>query len=916
MARVSRFLALMGVLGAASARVNVSSSSVKVSWIGDSPAQNLGTTFGLPWPQGKYQPNDVDFKLSDGQTPLESWVTGYWRDGSIKWSAHAIPKTDKVADEYTIEATPVLKGRSRGRRRTTKLSVKDGGKEVTVDTGKVTIVFPKDGRSIVRSIKTAGGKTVGKDGKLVLYSQNKIPGTAQDRAKTEVGQSNFESNIEGVTVSKTNSVRALVTVRGKHKRTGGSDHADWLPFVLRFYLYAGSDAIRLVHSITFDGKQDKDFISGLGIQFQVPLKGEQLYNRHVRLAGTDGGFLNEAVKGITGLRRDPGAAVRTAQVAGKALPAESTWDSRVTTRLQWIPVWNDYSLSQLSPDGFTLKKRTEAGRSWVNIPGGTRSGGLAYLGGATQGGLAIALRDFWKRYPTGLDIENAGSDEGQITLWLYSPDAAPLDLRGYHDGLGLDTYEKQLDALEITYEDYEKGFDTPYGIARTNEIFLYAFDSTPSSDTLAQLNGHAQQPPVLVAKPEYIKETKALGSYWALPDTSNAAKAKIESRLDFLVKHYQNEVEARRWYGFLDHGDIMHTYDSDRHQWRYDIGGYAWDNSELSPDLFLWQYFLRTGSADVYRFVEALTRHTGEVDSYHLGDWKGLGTRHGVKHWADSAKQARISQPQYRKYFFYLSGGDERTGELLEHTLDADKTYGILDPVRKVRTDGWKPSPGAPVTFGLGTDWAALAAGWLIEWERRGPRWEEAKKKLTGTATGIARLKNGFVTGSGSYIIENGTLQPPPTDPDNKGIVAISHLNAVFGMPEVISELLEYWGDAAPAGFRDAWLDYTYYYAGTADEQRARYGASFSGVSLKQAHSRLSAFYAAARGNATVAARAWADYYRGDGLKDTQQFTTEHVGGSAVVHPVDEAAWLSTNDFAQYGLASIQNLAYVGDSIA
>ncbi|KAK4247677.1 hypothetical protein C7999DRAFT_41013 [Corynascus novoguineensis] len=912
MARLVWALALVGALGRAAPFDN-SSSSVRVSWVGDAPSQNFGTTFGLPWPQGKYQPEEVDFRISNEEIPLQSWVTGYWRDGSIKWSAHAIPRTDNVADEYTIEVTPV----SKHRHQTTRMSVKDRDSEVTVNTGKITVSFPKKGRHIVGSIKTAGGKTVGINGRLVLYSQNSIPDTASSRTSTTIDRHNFESNIEEVTVSKDNSVRTLVTVRGKHTAIEGSDHDDWLPFVLRFYLYTDSDAIRLVHSITFDGENDKDFISGLGIQFQVPLKGEKLYNRHVRLAGTDGGFLNEAVKGITGLRRDPGAEVRTAQFEGKALPDESTWDTRVTTRLQWIPAWNDYSLSQLSPDGFTLKKRTQPGQSWVNIPGGTRSGGLAYLGGATQGGLAVAQRDFWKRYPTGLDIANAGSDEGQITLWLYSPDAAPLDLRPYHDGMGQDTYEKQLDALEITYEDYEAGFDTPYGIARTNEIFLYAFDSTPSSDTLAELNALAQEPPVLVAQPEYIKETKALGSYWALPDDSSPARTKIESNLDFLVRHYQKEVEARRWYGFLDYGDIMHTYDVDRHQWRYDIGGYAWDNSELSPDLFVWQYFLRTGRADVYRFAETLTRHTGEVDSYHIGDWKGLGTRHGVTHWADSAKQARISQPQYRKYFFYLSGGDERTGELLEDTLDADMTYGILDPQRKVRTDGWKPSPGAPVTFGLGTDWAALAAGWLIEWERRGPRWEEARKKLAGTAAGIAKLKNGFVTGSGSYLIENGTLLPPPTDPDNQGVVAISHLNAVFGMPEVISELLEYWGDdgAAPEGFEEAWLDYAYYYGATAEEQQTRYGQSFTGVSLVQAHSRLAAYYAASQKNATVAARAWSDYLGSDGFRDTQEFVAVRVDGSAVIHPVDEAAWLSTNDFAQYGLASIQNLAYISNSL-
>ena len=50
----------------------------------------------------------------------------------------------------------------------------------------------------------------------------------------------------------------------------------------------------------------------------------------------------------------------------------------------------------------------------------------------------------------------------------------------------------------------------------------------------------------------------------------------------------------------------MHTYDFDRHVWRYDIGGFAWDNSELSPDLWFWTSVLRTGNAAAFRFAEAV----------------------------------------------------------------------------------------------------------------------------------------------------------------------------------------------------------------------------------------------------------------------------------------------------------------------
>ncbi|KAK2798249.1 hypothetical protein FQN51_007815 [Onygenales sp. PD_10] len=929
MARVVLFLlGLAGTFNTVTSlpHSNGPSSGVKVRWIGDAPDLNWGTTFGLPWPEGKYQPNETEFTISasgsnEEKIPLQSWVTGFWRDGSIKWTGHAIPGTDSVHDEYTVEPSHTGTGKrsniaSREKADSTGVTVTDAEEEIKVDTGKIAVVFPKSGSILVSSIRTAAGNVVGDNGRLILHSQSQIVDDVASRGDVPVEFHNFESSIEEVTVSEGNSVRALVTVRGKHSIISNGEHGDWLPFILRFYLYSNSDAIRIVHSIVYDGKANEDFIAGLGIRFEVPLKGEELYNRHIRIPGVDGGFLHEAVQGITGLRRDPGEEVRTAQFEGKETPAQDTWDTRVTTRMQWIPVWNDYKLSQLSSDGFTLKKRIKPGQSWINIPGGTRSHGLTYLGGATQGGLAVGLRDFWKRHPTGIDISNAGSDQGEITLWFYSPEASPLDLRPYHDLMGQDTYEKQLDALEITYEDYEPDFDTPYGIARTNEIFIFAFDQTPPSDQLAVLSENINAPPALAAEPAYIHETKALGSYWAPPDDAPSEQAAvIENHLDFLFKFYQNQTDQRRWYGFLDHGDFMHTYDVDRHIWRYDIGGYAWDNSELSPDLFFWHYFLRTGRADIYRFAEAMTRHTGEVDVYHIGDWKGLGTRHGILHYSDSAKQARISQPQYRKYFYYLSGGDERVGELLDEALDTDKTYAVLDANRKVRDDGWTPSPGEPVSFSLGTDWAALAAGWLMEWERRGPRWEEARDKLTSTAAGIANLKNGFVTGSGLYSIDNGTLLPPPTDPDNNGIVAISHLNAVFGMPEVVSELLQYWGDEAPEGFEDAWLDYCYYYGASKEEQKARYGVEFSGISLVQAHSRLSAFFAASRDNVTVAERAWADFYASDGIAPNASWVAERVGGSDVLIPVDEVTYFGTNDMAQYGLAAIQNLVWVAESI-
>jgi hypothetical protein len=909
------FLAFVNLAGYASAQ-----TTVNVKWIEGTPNSISGTTFGLPWKRGQHLANATTFTASSGIS-LQSWVTAYWPDGSIKWTGHAIGASNTPSTEYTITATgPGNNTIHRFRRQETNstgdISVIDSSEEVVVDTGKVTVSFPKSGNVLISSIVALGGKTVGKNGRLVLKSQTGTPDDDKEGIPSGIEYFTFSSKIQNITVSTENAVRTLVTVQGAHAAEQGS-HKDWLPFTVRFYLYANSDAIRTIHTIIYDGDANTDFICGLGIRFDVPLAEDKLYDRHVRIAGVDGGMFQEAIQGITGLRRDPGANVRAAQRNGTKLTDPSTWPTSIRDRVQYIPSWNDYRLTQLSPDGFNIKKRTKAGQSWLKIPGGTRAGGLAYLGGAATGGLAVGLRDFWKKYPTSLDISDASADTGTITLWLYSPDAEPLDVRPYHDGLGEDTYEKQLEALEVTYEDYEGGYNTPYGVARTNELYIYAFDKTPSASTLSALSNQTNSPPFLVADGAYIRDTKAIGSYWTTPDvTADSAKAQtIESHLDFLVKFYTDQIEQRRWYGFWDHGDIMHDYDRDRHTWRYDVGGYAWDNSELSPDLFFWNLFLRTGRADVFRLAEAQARHGGEVDSYHLGNFTGLGTRHGVQHWSDSAKQVRISTPVYRKAFFYLSGGDERTGDLIHQVLEVEKAWVLVDARRKVRDPSviYVPDPTA-LYLNFGTDWAGVAAAYLLEWERHGPRWEEARDKLIETARTYPNLKNGFVTGEALYNSETGSWSPPPTDPQNSGNVTVSHLSSVFGVLETIDELIEHY-DSIPQAFVDAWLEYCYYYGASKAEQKARYGKDFGSLNLKQGHSRLTAYAANRRGNATLAARAWGEFWSdaiAEELNPSDPWKTVRVGGSEVLTEVDEATWISTNAAALYGLAAIENLALAG----
>jgi hypothetical protein len=363
---------LLGLSGQAVSQLYTNSTasedgSVKVQWLEQKPAYNPGTTFGVPWPRGRYQANDTLFAISSGNgspVPSESWITGYWTDSSVKWTAHAIA-AGVPEDGYTVNALSRYSSSSIAAG--SNLTVKDGPDNIEINTGKITAGFAKTGNTLVNEIKTSNGQIIGQNGKLILRSQSSVFDDEDEQGQPAANYFNFESKIDNVTVSKDNTARALVTVRGDHRQvkaanSSSSAHKDWLPFVVRFYLYANSESIRVVHSLIYDGVPASDFVRGIGLRFDVPLD-DEFYDRHIRIAGVDGGILNEAVQGITGLRRDPGQAVRTAQYEGKKTPPLDTWDTRVSSRLKWITTWNDYSLTQLSSDGFTLRKRTKPGQS-------------------------------------------------------------------------------------------------------------------------------------------------------------------------------------------------------------------------------------------------------------------------------------------------------------------------------------------------------------------------------------------------------------------------------------------------------------------------------------------------------------------------------------------------------------------------
>ncbi|MES2337215.1 MAG: Tat pathway signal sequence domain protein [Pseudomonadota bacterium] len=864
---------------AASAARRPAEQAAAVRWLDDAaPAAHDGQTWGVPWPRGSVAAK-TRFKLADGRgaaVPVQSWVTATWPDGSVKWSAHAVPASDAPAAGYRVTPGSPASGAS-------PVTVRETADSVLIVSGPLSWDIGRSGPAIVRAAR---------DGGRILLENAGLAGEVRT-GSPDGARVPLTGVIERVVVEQRGPVRAVIRVEGRHQGGGRSI----LPFTVRLYAYAGSRALRIVHSFVLDIDPAELFLSGLGVTTGIPMRGN-LHDRHIRLATGDDTMFAEAVRPLTGLRRDPGQAFRDAQVAGRATPPVAEMRAPVGALLERIPPWSDFTLSQLSAGGFTLAKRTGAAQGWIDAGEGRRAPGFGYVG-SPLGGAAIATRYFWQRHPTQIDIRDAAADRATLTAWLWSPDAKPMDLRPYRGTMGMETFAAQNQGLDITYEDYEPGWGTPQGIARTSELMLWALPATPETPALQAMARAAATPPQLMTAPSHIHAAGVFGD-WGLPDRSTPKRAVIEDRLDDLVDFYADEVDRRNWYGFWNHGDVMHSYDADRHQWKYDIGGFAWANSELSPDLWLWYAALRSGDAKTFRLAEAMTRHTGEVDVYHLGRFAGLGTRHGVQHWSDSSKQPRVSNVAYRRIFYYLTA-DERVGDLMRALSTSQDALTAVEIGRKVPSRDPTPLPAGTIAMSFGTTWSVLAGAWLAEWERTGDA--RMRDRIIAGMDSIGRLPQGWLTGSAPYHLASGRFLAMPGAKRS-----MSHLNAVFGAVEINSELLSL---LDVPRYRAAWLDYCRWYNAPKDAFVAKWGEPYGPRNLKQGHARLTAYAAHAENDAALARRAAEEFYGADAGMPTP------ATDPRVTLPGGTVEWpgVSTNGASQWGLAAIQTLALVPEAL-
>ncbi|HWA09811.1 MAG TPA: Tat pathway signal sequence domain protein [Opitutaceae bacterium] len=872
--------AILGCLALAPAALLAQSASA--NWLeANAPATAVGVSFGVPWARGALKAGQsLAVSTADGRKlPAQTWPLAYWPDGSIKWTG--VATIAGAEGPFTVAAGQVPTDGPAVR-------VTQAADAVEVDTGKVKARILTQGPVLIDSL-AIDGREVARHGELdcIVQTAPEDPDymTAAPREK-------YVGNVRKVTVEQSGPVRAVVKIEGVHRAVQGD--REWLPFIVRLYFYAGQAPVRMVHTIIYNGDKEKEFVRGLGLAFEVPFR-EEVQNRHVRFSNSNGGLWAEPVLlpagGFGGGRGGPGGPAVNQLDGQKMGPTTSE-----------LAQWDTFKLTQLSAEGFTIAKRTNPKSSWVAAAEGGRASGLVFVGDVS-GGLAVSVKNFWQSYPSALEVQGAAGKAAQLYVWFWSPDGPAMDMRHY-DVRG----HGPVNGGSGSYEDYEPGYSEPTGVARTSEVTLFPTPNVPTRAESVQQAQVGAVPPLLTVSPSYLHSVGAFG-LWSLQDRSTPFKKDIEDRLDAGISYYEKSIDEHHWYGFWNFGDVRHAYDAQRHVWRYDVGGYAWDNSELGSVLWLWYSYVRTGRADIFRMAEAMTRHTSEVDTAHLGRFAGLGSRHNVMHWGDSSKEPRISQATHNRFYYYLTT-DERVGDIIKEVVNVDEVTARVDMMRKAQpiSAEEKKYPGR---VRVGPDWLVFIGNWMVEWERTGDtKWRD---KILAGVNSMAQMPYWMRSGRNlvmGYDPATGKLYQ--TNPE----LGSYNLPTIQGGAEVAFELTDLLNNPT---WTKMWLQYCRLGAAPADvilrdKETGTEGADGSlvgeqGGSNSQGTPRLSAYAYYRTKDAAYAPRAIR------AISNIRTYATHKVEGPESLNPVDEVIGASTNDAAQSSLMAIEILELCKDQL-
>jgi len=476
-------------------------------------------TFGFPLPRGAvFQPGQVQLLADGRELPADYAVTSFWEDASIKWLA-IDTAVDLAAGQSRKLTVTYGQGVTRAPRPGIRLTETDG--LLVVDTGAALYTFREDPFELARVAVDRGG-----DGAFEAAD-----GVAQQGrfTLTDVAGTIYRLRQPEVKVELAGERRCIVRVEAPYISDEGKT---WFRGIVRLIFRAGSPALQLEHTLMDDvlAYEFSDFQSA---GFHIALSSKQP-NQALMARGDD---------------------------ANRRIDALSTNGPSGI----WAPDHRSYRFAIAGP---------------VDEATGNTRGAVALAD--RQGGVAVAVSDFWERYPKGLEL---GPDGLTVGLFPHQdgPAAPPADL-----------------PERVTFPFVEGMYRFKWGMATTDRFALVPFsgDGQPALNAAIDLS----EPLVAVVPAAHYAATGALGEM-AAPDGTLFSAWDETFRLGF-DRHMARKREVGE-YGFANWGD-----------W-WGERGTNWGNNEYDLPHGLFMQFARTGDRDYYRMALAGARHQADVDLIH-----------------------------------------------------------------------------------------------------------------------------------------------------------------------------------------------------------------------------------------------------------------------------------------------------------
>lgn len=332
------------------------------------------TTWGCMWKQGEC-PTDTQQRArkyficqndKGEKVSIQSRITAYWQDGSVKWSAHTAD-AERLGSHITME----LSDTKPDMEMQNPVKIKEDDNGFCIHTKNMILHIAKKGNNL---IDTAVINNVTRLRNVHPVLQLEEPMNWNEEEAHIV--KSYTGVIEQVQVEECGELMTVIRYEGCHVNREGVKK---IPFIIRMAVGAELEDIHFVHTFLYDGDENRDYLKGIGIASEVAMQGE-LYNRHVKFMG-DHGIFHEELVALRSWRPRVPQHIYEAQSAGQELKLTGTEKDIADQVLAVTPYWSAYRLCQDSASHYSIQKKiADDNCCYIDCLHGMRTQGGAAFG--------------------------------------------------------------------------------------------------------------------------------------------------------------------------------------------------------------------------------------------------------------------------------------------------------------------------------------------------------------------------------------------------------------------------------------------------------------------------------------------------------------------------------------------------------